>query len=168
MAVSLPSDLIADVIRNADPARRQAAAQRLQSFGDGESVFAAMIEQSAPLDAGQVLQEMPLASEHRVSGARHGATVEQTGVFRSFEQVVLRNLFETLLPESASGAFGGGPSAGVWRSMAADQLAGIYAENGGIGVANMLASQTSSSTPGREDQWPYFRLQPLKALGGEG
>lgn len=168
MAVSLPSDLVADVIRNADPARRQAAAQRLQSLGEGGSAFAAAIDQAAPLDEGQRGDKVPLAAGHGVSGARHDATVGQPGAFRSFEQVVLRNLFETLLPESDSGAFGGGPSAGVWRSMAADQLAGVYAENGGIGIANMLASQTSDSMPGREGQWPYFKLHPLKALGGEG
>lgn len=168
MAVSLPSDLVADVIRSADPARRQAAARRLESFGEGESAFAAAIDQSAPLGAIQGGQEVALASEHGLSGTRHGMAVDQPKVFRSFEQVVLRSLFETLLPESESGAFGGGPSAGVWRSMAADQLAGVYAESGGIGIARMLASQASNSSPGREEQWPYFRLQPLKAFESEG
>ena len=44
MAVNLPSDLIADVMRNAEPARRNAAAVRLQSLGAGRTEFAEMVD----------------------------------------------------------------------------------------------------------------------------
>ena len=76
---------------------------------------------------------------------------------------MLRNLFESLLPKEESGAFGSGPSAGVWRSMAADQLAGLYAGTGGIGIAAELSSEVG----GRDgSQWPYFSTRKIEAFTG--
>ena len=68
--------------------------------------------------------------------------------------MVLRNLFEALLPGEETGSFGGGPSAGIWRSMAADQLAGVYSEGGGIGIADLVSGEELVLR--RETQWPYF------------
>lgn len=84
--------------------------------------------------------------------------------YRGFERLVLRNLFETLLPGEESGSFGEGPSAGVWRSMAADQLAGVYSEQGGIGIARMVSDNTS--TLRREGQWPYFSQGAISTVKG--
>ena len=75
--------------------------------------------------------------------------------------MVLRNLFEALLPREETEAFGSGPSAGVWRSMAADQLAGLYAENGGFGIARTLTSPDGKTSMRSERQWPYFSLDAI-------
>jgi hypothetical protein len=83
-----------------------------------------------------------------------------------FERMVLRNLLESLLPDAGSGAFGTGPSAGVWRTMAADQLAGLYASNGGIGIAETLAGSDDELVDGGDAQWPYFRTDVIKAFAG--
>jgi flagellar protein FlgJ len=169
MAVSLPSDLIADVMRNAEPARRSAAAARLQSMGSRGIDFADVVGQArqpAEVKPGVERSTHLAAGDTSAGAAGRGRATNPT--FARFEQMVLRNLFETLLPAQESGAFGGGPSAGIWRSMAADQLAGTLAENGGIGISRMLASSTPDSAPLRDAQWPYFSLHPLRAPGSEG
>lgn len=168
MAVNLPSDLIADVMRNAEPAQRNAAVARLQSLGAGRTEFAAMVDGVAKQSPRQVEKSADSRSPS-ISGSPGTADTkgDQGSVYRGFERMVLRNLFETLLPDESSGAFGAGPSAGIWRSMAADQFAGVYSENGGIGIASLIASSGGEQAPRRESQWPYFALGSLQLIGTE-
>jgi hypothetical protein len=79
--------------------------------------------------------------------------------------MLLRNLFEALLPDTESGAFGSGPSAGVWRSMAADQMASVYTEAGGTGIARIL-EERSGSISAQQGQWPYFRAGQISDFTG--
>lgn len=164
MAVHLPSDIVSDVMRNADPARRGAAVARLQSAaGPGAMEFARAVE-----GVGQNSSAMTAEAGKALSAAPGSVAnpSEVTEAYRGFERMVLRNLFETLLPEESTGSFGGGPSAGVWRSMAADQLAGVVAENGGIGIAAMIDGSGDEPGPKRSGQWPYFALDSIGSVRG--
>lgn len=163
MAVTLSSDLVLDVMRNADPARRSAAVAKLDAAGQGaaqEVAFQGVVDALEPKPAtfsGPSLS-LPFA-------AGRNAAKESGTPYQGFERMVLRNLFETLLPDSESGAFGSGPSAGVWRSMAADQMAGVYADSGGIGIARMLEGKKSGIQSG-QNNWPYFTTGPLSGFTG--
>lgn len=168
MAVRLPSDIVADVMMNADPVRRGSAVARLQSAKGDEAPFAGAMERVqaravASISAGNA---MPSAESLTSAPGAVRKQDEHDSAYKGFERMVLRNLFETLLPNDESGTFGGGPSAGIWRSMAADQLAGVYTENGGIGVAKMLSSGNDGAGLRRESQWPYFAMNNLNALRG--
>lgn len=169
MAVALPSDLVVDVMRNADPARRNAAVARLQSIGPQEaSEFTGMVDGCSGLGAQQTestAQNDVLPVRLTASpGAEKG--VSDKGVaLRGFERLVLRSLFETLLPQEGSGAFGSGPSAGIWRSMAADQFAGVYAKSGGIGIAKLLDA-APPQVQARPVQWPYFGVTKISDFAG--
>lgn len=163
MAVTLSSDLVMDVMRNADPARRNVAVAKLQSAGGSpkqEVAFQGVVKSLEPEEAATSTPPLALT----FSG-RHGAAKQAATPYQGFERMVLRNLFETLLPESESGAFGTGPSAGIWRSMAADQMAGVYADAGGVGIARML-EEKNGDTPSHEAQWPYFSVAPIKNFAG--
>ena len=162
MAVSLPSDLILDVIRNADPTQARTAAARLQMLGgpeNGES-FAAMLAGPASSSSSEMLPGTEMGILPAPPSTGSGSA---TGAFADFERMVLRNLFESLLPDAGSGAFGPVPSAGVWRSLAADQLAGVYAGTGGIGIARTLEG---SGHEGAQGQWPYFTSGKIEAFVG--
>lgn len=163
MAVKLTSDLVIDVMRNADPKTRDAAAARLQPTPrQASEMFAqavAGVPGSSPSDSGSGMS--PGALQGNIGSSEMSAG---QSAYRGFERMVLRNLFETLLPEEKSGAFGGGPSAGVWRSMAADQLAGVYAASGGAGIARMLESADAPPALEREGQWPYFSVQSIRTF----
>jgi hypothetical protein len=80
--------------------------------------------------------------------------------------MVLRNMFEAMLPAETSGAFGIGPSAGIWRSLAADQLAALHASAGGIGIAADLAADGRSEGSVMEREWPYFSTDKIEAYAG--
>jgi flagellar protein FlgJ len=165
MAVKLPSDLIVDVMRNADPARQRAAVAKLESLsGSTEPAFAGIMGATGAVTAvpaGAPPQAGPLAA---VSPSQE--TGNAAVAYQGFERMVLRNMFETLLPNEYSGAFGEGPSSGVWRSLAADQLAGVYAKTGGIGIANTLASAQQTDAPVQQAQWPYFSLGKINSFSG--
>jgi len=156
MAISLSSDLIADVMRMADPARLTAATAKLQSLqppGQSHEGFANVIEQTGTT--------LPLSE--RATALHQMAKATAPEPYVEFERMVLRNLFESLLPREESGAFGSGPSAGAWRSLAADQLAGLYAGTGGIGIAAELSSDAGGNG---ETQWPYFNTRKIEAFTG--
>lgn len=163
MGVSLPSDIILDVMRNADPARIEAAAGKLRSIdGDGGSTAFAGV-----LNDAMGVSPQPLAMDHTVAdGPLASGRADSQGNYADFERMVLRNLLESLLPDASSGAFGTGPSAGVWRSLAADQLAGIYAESGGLGIAQSLSAGEGGSLAATEQQWPYFSNEKIEAFAG--
>lgn len=141
MAVSIPSDLIADVMRVADPARLRAAAQKL----------------------GEPTRALPAATGFSDTLESLSGQPKMEAAHRSFEQMMLRNVFEAILPKADSGIYGGETSSGIWRSMAADQLAAVYAKSGGIGIAQSL-------TPGQpvmvRDQWPYFAAPEIRGFTG--
>lgn len=165
MTVKLPSDLIVDVMQRADPARRHAAVARLRSAGVQGSEFASAVDRISPSQADAKAEPLPSLEQSKGSGSARGRSGTPSSSYHDFEKMVLRNLFETLLPDEKTGAFGGGASAGVWRSMAADQLAGVYADSGGLGIARMLQSGSAGDGPSREAQWPYFALQPITSMG---
>lgn len=163
MAVKLSSDLIMDVMRNADPLRRSTAVAKLRGLegeADRASGFESVMSKREPEVVATNRPALSLPFTYGRNAAR-----EETTPYQNFERVFLRSLFETLLPDSESGSFGTGPSAGVWRSSMADQLAGVYAESGGVGIANML-SDGSRDTPTPLSQWPYFSLPKISGMGG--
>lgn len=165
MAVKLPSDLIVDVMRQADPARQRAAAAKLESLaGPADQAFAGLLDAAGEASPGPVP-----ASPRAASLAMAGPSQQTNGsaeAYLGFERMVLRNMFETLLPKEDSGAFGDGPSSGIWRSMAADQLAGVYAKSGGIGIAGTLAAAQQKDAPVQQAQWPYFTLGKISSFTG--
>ncbi len=165
MLDKLSSDLIVDVMRSADPARQRAAVARLESIAvPQDRDFALALDTAAGTSTGPGVpasQSITLAS--RSSSQR---AADATGAYQGFERMVLRNMFESMLPAEDSGAFGESPSASVWRSLAADQLAGIYAKTGGIGIAATLASAHQEKAPVQVMQWPYFSLAKISSFSG--
>jgi len=168
MGVSLPSDVVVDVMRNADPSRLRGAVAKLQSMGGSEDngVSFASVLQAQPEQWGDGAENLFSPIKTSVSPMA-AATSDAGGTYAGFEQMVLRNMLEQLLPDAGSGAFGAGPSAAIWRSMAADQLADVYAKAGGIGIGSMLAEQdTSGRAQSAEGQWPYFSTSEIRTFTG--
>jgi len=167
MAVSLPSDLIVDVMRNADPARLSTATARLQALSADDRItegFANLLGRmdDVTVNSGSLQNGSPT---HAIS-SRVAADRSAPDAYLDFERMVLRNLLETLLPGAESGAFGTGPSAGVWRTLAADQLAGLYAGSGGIGIAEVLSGKDEQLDRQAQTEWPYFSTDTIKAFAG--
>lgn len=193
MSVRIASDLVVSVMQAANPARAQAAAAKLSGLTGATAAptpaFASLFAEtaSAPqkardLPGDLIMDVMNAADSSRLAAAsaRLGATVQHgTRVaaeqhaphdsYAKFEGFLLRSAFEDILPPADSGAFGDGFAGGVWRSMAAEQFANLFADRGGIGIADMLrrraeAGQTASNAPVAGGQWPYFEMPKLSPL----
>lgn len=153
MAVSIPSDLVLDVMRNADPVKlRKAVAAFEAPSTDPSSSFAQVMEQTG---AGFALPAPAL------SFPQQNVETSDNVAARNFERMVLRNLFEPMMPSAESGAFGEGPSAEIWRSLAADEFAGAAAKSGQFGIASLISAPKESG-----QQWPYFKTGPITSFAG--
>ena len=167
MAVSIPSDLVVDVMRAADPARLQRAVSKLSGSAEGErsgamnfSSTLANTQNTSCLNILPVNDAAPSQGHHEVEATRQG-----------FEQMVWRSLYETVLPEEKSGVFGGGPSAGIWRSMAADQLASVASKNSSLKILDVrngdaLAATRDMANGESLSGWPYFATSQIRSYAG--
>jgi hypothetical protein len=63
-----------------------------------------------------------------------------TNAHKDFESIVLKNMFETMLPDGAENVFGKGIAGETWKSMMAEQLAAEVVRSGGLGIAARLAA----------------------------
>jgi flagellar protein FlgJ len=169
MGVTLPSDLIVEVMRNADPVRMKTAQANLQSLESADEFSDMLASKFVPpsgspqLVITPSLQDGLLESPIPSGGAQAPMSPE---AYVQFERMVLRNLLESLLPNVGSGVFGTGPTAGVWRSLAADQLASLYADAGGIGIASALAAEGKAASGLEQNSWPFFSTDKIEAFTG--
>lgn len=124
MAISPPSDIVLDVARAANPADiQQARAQLMQRTGASEAQFSA--------------SNAPTLS--RTAGASGPDTTSEN--FKHFEAMVLQTFIQNMLPKDAEGVYGKGLAGDMWKSQLAEHLAGVVADNGGIGIAKSLAAE---------------------------
>lgn len=84
-----------------------------------------------------------LAQSERVGAhrplVRHEA--EKVSPLQEFEAFALRNFVESMLPDEKSTFFGSGTAGSIWRSMLAEHLGASLAENGGIGIADIVSER---------------------------
>jgi len=144
MAISPPSDILLDVATAADPAKVRAATQRLsvlaadpaaQNTGFSEALARAKSDAGGAV-APSTAASLPIAlpSGHGVqSVASHG----KPSAYRKLEAVLLQSFVESMLPKDDE-LFGDKNSAGVYRSMMAEQLGNQLANAGGIGLAKAM------------------------------
>jgi peptidoglycan hydrolase FlgJ len=166
MAVTLPSDLVLDVMRNADPARSRETLARLDrgSAVDPEGQdFIAVMNAAQPTEA-TLDPAMQMTGGVSLPLTPGEANDPRTGAYRSFEKMMLQNMVETMLPPAESGVFGDKISGGVWRSMAADALSTAVADSGGIGLAKVVSAREDSSHMARAGQWPYFGVSQIQGF----
>jgi hypothetical protein len=124
LAISPPSDIVLDVARAANPADiQQARAQLMQRTGSSQGEFS-------------VTGSPTLSRSTNASGP--DATAEN---FKHFEAMVLQTFIQNMLPKDAEGVYGKGLAGDMWKSQLAEHLAGVVADNGGIGIAKSLAAE---------------------------
>lgn len=145
MAINPPSDIVLDVARAADPARRQAAADRLAGLaasGAAESPrFAGIVEGMQAANAGCAPR----------SFSSNAAGNKAPDAYRAFEAFFLQSFIQSMLPKDAEATYGSGTAGNIWRSMSAEQLGQTIAEAGGIGIADRLVMEAISGA-GRQQE----------------
>ncbi len=149
MSIFPGNDLIVDVARAADPAKRDMATRRLAALSQGAE-FAALVQRPAPAANGPAAHRAhggaaalgPVSSPQGrlVSTAATQRVSPAASPIKQFEAFVLQSFIELMLPKESESLFGQGVAGGVWRSMMAEQMATRIAEAGGLGLAKTLAS----------------------------
>jgi flagellar protein FlgJ len=141
MAISPPSDIVLDVLNNADPSRLEVAQAQLKAgrsvaeatrLASTDASFDATVRRSAVDDSHNI--------KHRLDGV-HKKEVPET--YRKFEAMVLQNFIKTMLPESEQ-IYGKGASGEIWKGMMAEKIAEEIAKDGGIGIAESLLENGST------------------------
>lgn len=127
MAISPPSDIVLDVVRAAEPeavatARARLAEGRPASVPDGA-------------DFASVSASRGTTFGRAAASANTDSTRE---AYVQFESMVLQTFLQSMLPSDSKSVYGKGLAGDMWRSLLAQQLGGVMAERGGIGIADHL------------------------------
>ena len=156
MAISPPSDILLDVANAADPASVRAATARLATLaadptakaGDFAKALAAARRDGTASSAGvtglggAAHGGSTLASSSSSVAARAAPLKRDT--YQKFEAVLLTNFVESMLPKDDE-LYGDKQSAGIYRSMLAEQFANQISRAGGIGIAKAVEHAHPSS-----------------------
>ncbi|MGO4573404.1 rod-binding protein [Microvirga sp. 2TAF3] len=149
MAISLPSDIVSDVARAADPMRYQAAAQKLTTGAspvDGASFDEAFKAAGSPLLTGGV--DIYALRNNLRNSASLNSEEKEKAAYQEFEAFVLQSFIESMLPKDAENTFGKGNAGAIWKSMMAEQLGAQIAKAGGVGIATKILASHSASNGG--------------------
>lgn len=139
MAISPPSDIVLDVLNNADPSRLEVAQAQLKA---GQQVAEArrLASTDASFDATFKTVDDAHNIKHRLDGVQKKEVPE---TYRKFEAMVLQNFIKSMLPESDQ-IYGKGASGEIWKGMMAEKIAEEVAKGGGIGIAESLMENGST------------------------
>lgn len=152
MAISPPSDLLLDVARAADPGKvREATARLARLAADPGAANEGFGKALAAAGAGKVAAPAGAEAKAPAAPPAGGAAPLRTrtepalDAYRKFEAVLLQNFVESILPKDDE-SFGDAASAGIYRSMMAEQLATQISKAGGIGIAGAIAKAHPAPT----------------------
>lgn len=144
MAIKPPSDIVLDVVRAADPARRQAAVDKLTGQPGTDATrheFASFVG------------DVRSAGQAGACGPRQNAG-EVPDAYRNFEAFFIQSFVENMLPKGSEANYGTGTAGEVWRSQLAEKIGTEIAESGGIGVADRLLANEARKAAGAQEEGP--------------
>lgn len=170
MAISPPSDIVNDVARAADPARYQAAAQKL--LEGASAVDGASFEDAVKSAAGQprvgIGADVYTLRNSLRNDAESASAARTKKAHQEFEAYILQTFVESMLPKDAENTYGKGNAGAIWKSMMAEQIGAQISRSGGIGIAEKVLGQGKSGPSAdipAPQQSPVFpaKISPHKA-----
>ncbi|MDR6658291.1 rod-binding protein [Tardiphaga sp. 866_E4_N2_1] len=146
------NDLIADVMKAADPAAQRVAATRLERMApaDKANFASAIAEEFAAGQTAQSATAVPISGGEVATTPIIRKAEGSNPTYRKFEAFVLQMFVETMLPKDAEDVFGKGTAGNIWRSMLAEQIGNEMAKGNGVGIAKQLAKSRPTSAPTSE------------------
>ena len=133
LAIKPPSDIVLDVARAVDPTALEAARVDLMNrLGQARQAVseAFSLAETRLMPGRAAIEKVP------------GAKTEQPEAFKRFEAMVLQTFIQNMMPKNTESVYGDGMAGDMWKSMMAEQLAGVMAERGGIGIADSLLADS--------------------------
>ncbi len=153
MSISPISDVVLDVAMAADPVKHRAAIEKLAT-GSGVSRverngFGGVLNNTfASVPVSPNGPGIPSLAPSKLPKPPDAGTK----AYKGLEQLILKNLLETLLPKNSSVLFGSSTAGEVWHSMLADQLAHELGKTVELGSArrNVVACSTGHRGAARD------------------
>jgi peptidoglycan hydrolase FlgJ len=145
-------DIVADVLRKADPAELQAATLRLGRKGD--ATVKGTQSARAQTDA-SFSRSVHLAKDQaRLSG--HVVKQADTGM-RGLENVLASKMVEAMLPEDQKSIYGDGTAGEVWRGFQIEMMGKALASQGLLSLASRTSAAHGHDLPNSSQ----FKIRPF-------
>jgi peptidoglycan hydrolase FlgJ len=158
MAISPPSDIVLDVLNNAEPSRLEAAQAKLKAgYATAEAQRLSNTDASFDATLGADPSATAFKIKHRLDGVEKEKVPE---TYRKFEAMVLQNFIKTMLPDSDE-VYGKGASGEIWKGMMAEQIANEIAKDHGIGIAEKLMDSGPTKTREKVEKAEHNRADRL-------
>lgn len=138
MAISLPSDLVLDVVKAADPGQLQAARERLQA---NQAANASVMLASNGVGFSQAVNQSVDASKD-VDNLRVNRKHDIPETYRKFEASVASTFIQNMMPSDSESVYGKGAAGDFWKGMMSEQIADQVSKQGGFGIAEKLYQQS--------------------------
>lgn len=158
MAIQPVSDLVLDVINQADPFEVRAATRSLKA----PAIVSKDLPVSEPSWASSSFSRF-MAEADNASGTtqargqegveslksmanRYSKKLETADLGEKLESAVLQTFVKSMLPKETENVYGGGTAGTMWKGLMAEQLANQLAKTGSLGLAEMLLPDTIRPT----------------------
>lgn len=141
MAISIPSDLVLDVVRAADPAAAGKAQALLESAASRKSERAALTPEFSRQIASVGGAGLADLRDRLDAAAAAPSDDKVPEAYRQFESMVLGNFVQSMMPEDGQEVFGKGTAGEIWKDMMAQEIGKVIADGGGIGIADRMAAE---------------------------
>jgi flagellar protein FlgJ len=147
MSINPVSDIVLDVARAADLVKARVAAEKL-SRGEAS-------DQASSSNFDHVLTNANATPQASWNGIINGGTTSseilpnmdvRTKAYKGLEQLVLKNLVESMLPKESGTFFASGTASDIWRSFLADQLATQVGKTVDLGIVHQPTAAPNSFT----------------------
>ncbi|EYS91030.1 hypothetical protein X471_01165 [Bartonella bacilliformis str. Heidi Mejia] len=152
MAIQPPSDIVLDVARAADPLEYRASIEKLRIAQNAvRTPDSASVSVNEKADFSNLVRSdlvPPKEVVHQVHIKSRAINDKNSEVFKDFEAFMLQALIENMFTTDLPSVFGKGQAGKIWKFMMVEQLAKEFAMSGGIGIAQMLASEQEKKTEG--------------------
>lgn len=146
MTISLSSDLVLDVMRNADPSSMRKGLNRLHtspSVADNAFPDKVARSHSAALTQGNRSGAAMVQSLTRnLAGRAPSAGADKAEAMQKLESLLLKQVFEEMLPKNLLGSNSSVLDGSVWRSFLAESLAEEVSKRVSLGLAGRGPSVT--------------------------
>ncbi len=147
MSINPASDIVLDVAKAADPVKFRVAAEKLSE--GNSTIRISMNDFDQTLARVNAMQEVSRNS-YAADGRGHFEILPRGGsqmkAYKGLEQLVLKNLVETMLPKDSGVLYGNGTAGDIWRSFLADQLATQVGKSIDLGVVPKSTPTSNSAT----------------------
>ncbi|MBX3579363.1 MAG: rod-binding protein [Rhizobiaceae bacterium] len=138
MAISPPSDIVLDVAKAVDQAALETAKSQLVRRAGRSAAPGFSVDMPATAQATSTAEKPSTRGDLSTSTLAASRAVTPPDTFVRFEAMVLQSFVEAMLPKDSGSVYGDGMAGDMWKSLMAEEISGVMAKRGGIGIADQI------------------------------